>query len=252
MRNLISNLGHTKSVIAFTFVAVLLAIIFTLAFEFIFYLFGIEIHPSTAVSIAVSTALIIAPLMSWYIIGLILNIHRLEEEMRAVASFDVLTGLMSRYEFLKRTQYCLNFAKREKLEFSVVIVDLDNFKLFNDQYGHVTGDQALKSFSEAVKSTVRESDLACRFGGDEFLFFLPSASSKQAWNFTERLHSAIREVNETEALPIPLTASMGLASYPETEAQNFDEMINAADKALYRAKQNGRNQTKIFGAADFS
>lgn len=186
--------------------------------------------------------------MSWYLVGLILTIHQLEEEMRALATYDALTGLLSRRVFLEQTDYFHNIAIRDGLEYSVIIVDLDNFKKINDQYGHAAGDKTLESFGKAVRNTFRESDLACRFGGDEFVFFLPNTSSKQAWYFSERLQAVIREAIEHDDLLIHYTASMGLVTFPEVIAKNIEEVIRAADKALYRAKTNGGNHTQVFNA----
>ena len=127
-----------------------------------------------------------------------------------------------------------------------MIVDIDHFKKINDQYGHAAGDKVLASFGEAVRNNLRESDLACRLGGEEFALFLPNTSPEQARKFSERLHALIKEPVEYDDLSIRYTASMGLASYPEIEIINIEELLNVADKALYHAKKNGRNQTVIF------
>jgi len=204
-----------------------------------------KVYPVNGIVIATLVALIVAPLMGWYLIGLLIKIHQLEEKMRSLATYDALTGLLNRRVFLERIDHLFKIAQRDKRDFSVIVVDLDHFKEINDQYGHANGDSALASFGKAVKATIRESDPVCRLGGDEFVFFLPNTSSNHSWFFLERLHAVIREIR-FDNLPIRLTASMGLVSFPGVSVNTIDEYINLADKAMYCAKQNGRNQTQIF------
>lgn len=127
---------------------------------------------------------------------------------------------------------------------------MDYFKEINDQFGHATGDKVLASVGNLIRKKLRSSDLACRLGGDEFIFFLPKTSSEQAWKFSERMHKALKEIEKYSDIPIQCTASMGLASYPEIETRDIEELYKAADKALYRAKENGRNQTRIFSGEE--
>jgi len=249
LRRYITSFGRTKVVIIITIVTLFLALICTLVIEFCLHKIGVNVHPAVAVFIATCVALIITPIMSWHFVGLIIIINQLEGEMRALATYDTLTGLLSRREFIARAEHYFKVAKREGHEFSLIILDIDDFKNVNDQYGHIAGDKTLVSFGESVRTTFRESDLASRFGGDEFLFFLPNTTSAQARIFSERLHSKIREAVEVDDLRINYTASMGLATYPEAAVEHIDEIISAADKALYHAKNNGGNQTQVFNAA---
>ena len=105
------------------------------------------------------------------------------------------------------------------------------------------------SFSEVVRANFRESDLVSRFGGDEFVFFLPDTSLEQALKFTERLRISLHTANRPNSLPIEMTVSIGLVTNTEVKTENVDGFINAADKALYRAKNNGGNQVQIYRAA---
>ena len=144
--------------------------------------------------------------------------------------------------------FLLKMAKREGLSFSIVIMDLDELKKINDEYGHIAGDKTLVSFSNIAELTCRDSDLICRFGGDEFLFFLPNTTSEQAVKFSERFISVINENKECGDMEIPYTVSIGVAIYPDLEIENMEEIIIAADKALYQAKRHGGNQIHIFNA----
>jgi diguanylate cyclase (GGDEF)-like protein len=128
----------------------------------------------------------------------------------------------------------------------MIIADLDNFKDINDHFGHLTGDQTLETFGLAILDNLRESDLACRFGGDEFLFFLPNSSRDQAEQFGNRVHTIIDEAINCSGLNIELSISLGIASYPDIAAENVEDMISAADNALYLAKRSGGNDTRHY------
>ena len=244
MRERIFTLGLPKSVIAITGVSLFLALIFTFTIELLLQKIGITVYPLVALFITVSVTLIVAPIISWSLLSLLVEIHRLEEEMRKLATYDSLTGLLSRHVFLEKTDYFYKIAKRDGLEFSVVFVDLDNFKEINDLLGHAAGDKALEAIGKTIKDILRESDLACRYGGDEFVFFLPNTSSEQTQKFTERFHTRIGEI-QYDDLQIHFSVSIGLATYPEVEINSIGEIIDIADKAQYRAKNNGGNQTYI-------
>jgi diguanylate cyclase (GGDEF)-like protein len=108
----------------------------------------------------------------------------------------------------------------------------------------LTGDQILEKLGKAIRNNLRESDLGCRFGGDEFLFFLPNTTPEQAQAFSDRLQGVINNTVNISSLKITLTASMGIASFPELEKDNIEDFIFAADAAMYLAKDSGGNQTK--------
>jgi len=204
--------------------------------------------------------LLVAPAVTWYVVDLLLKVNLLEETMREFATYDSLTGLLNRRAFMEYTDQLFSIAKRHEQIFSILMVDLDEFKKINDQYGHDVGDKVLASFGKLLMSTTRESDLVGRIdkkeeeshlvgrmGGDEFIIFLPNTSESQAWIFSERLHHAVRKDGiKWKGVSIQYTISMGLISYPKTMTQDLDELLPQADKALYVAKANGRNQTAIF------
>ncbi|NQS91599.1 MAG: GGDEF domain-containing protein [Chloroflexi bacterium] len=241
-----SKIGQTRAVILVSLLAWIPAVLLTLLFVFILRIVGIETNPIAAIIIASSVEILLTPTLSSHLIGQALKIHQLEIEMRDFATYDSLTGLLCRRVFSEQVKYCSKIAKREGSSFSIAIMDLDNFKKINDIYGHAVGDQTLVSYSDIAKRTCRESDLVCRFGGDEFIFFLPYTSIKQAVNFGERFVAALDEEVEHWDLPIHYTVSIGLAAYPESGIENLEEIIIAADNALYQAKQLGGNQIQIF------
>jgi diguanylate cyclase (GGDEF)-like protein len=246
MRQFIVKLGHVQSVIVITVFSCLASISISRLISFCYFLFGIKIVPN--VTIATLVPLILAPPLSWYIIGLLLKIDQLEVEMRNAATFDPLTGLFSRRAFLERAGYALDIAAREGFKVSVLLVDLDHFKTINDRFGHTIGDKVLATFGKAVTQIIRKSDVVGRLGGEEFAFLLPNTSQYQAWEFSERLHE---EINNTLFDPgecaIQVTMSIGIVTLPTGAGVNdIEKLLSMADKAMYHAKKNGRDQSAIY------
>lgn len=135
--------------------------------------------------------------------------------------------------------------------FSVLSVDLDHFKSINDEYGHASGDKVLETFGDIAFQVARKSDLAGRMGGEEFAFFLPNTSAKQALDLSERLHEAIKKTTiEHDGCAIRFTLSIGIAEFPKERVDNLEKSLSMADKAMYQAKKNGRNQSAIYNQHD--
>jgi two-component system, sensor histidine kinase LadS len=166
------------------------------------------------------------------------------------ARTDTLTQLNNRRGFQELTQSIWQSIIRAKRNASIVLIDIDFFKRFNDQYGHDIGDKVLVKVSQCIAETCRKGDVCARWGGEEFIIFLPETSESQALLQAERIRSAIEllEINIIE-LPLSITASLGVAGTTEGFFQNepltlkvLEPMINLADRALYLAKQKGKNQ----------
>jgi diguanylate cyclase (GGDEF)-like protein len=170
------------------------------------------------------------------------RLHRLVEQQALV---DSLTGLANRRSIEDTLRSELVRAARFSDEVCVVFADLDFFKRVNDRYGHPAGDEVLKAFANALRATVRESDVAGRWGGEEFALVLTGTDSVGGARFAERARAAIEativQMPDGEALSV--TASFGVASYPE--AREFGELLAAADSALYEAKRAGRNRVVV-------
>lgn len=245
MNQCILRMGVRNTVMIITVLSVLVSL--AIAFLMVMLIPSISIKMTLLMSIL--APLIIAPLVSYPFINLVFQLNRLESEMRALATYDSLTKLLNRRAFLERAEYAYTIAKREKQNFCVLVADMDLFKLINDQYGHATGDQVLTLFGQIVKKVSRESDIAGRIGGEEFAFFLPNTTLDAAENFANRLHSAVRDTSvDFKGLPIHFTVSVGLASFTGENMSQFDALLHFADRALYEAKTNGRNQTvKVIG-----
>jgi diguanylate cyclase (GGDEF)-like protein len=166
---------------------------------------------------------------------------RLYAQAEQRARIDELTGLWNRRHLMERIQVEIGRHSRYGGAFSLVILDLDSFKAFNDTYGHIEGDRLLKQLGLVLKGAVRDADEAFRYGGDEFAILLPQTSIKDAHEVAERVRRRI--TSEVRTGSVSMTASLGLASWP-VDGIAISEIISAADKALYYAKQRGGNQSQ--------
>jgi len=171
-----------------------------------------------------------------------------------LAMVDGLTGLFMRRYFDARIEEEIERSKRYGTPFSVVMMDVDNFKQLNDEHGHLIGDRVLKSISNVVKAQMRGVDTAARYGGEEIAMILPRTDMLNAYNVGERIRSAIAEQRvTTDSEPpkvVSVTASFGIASYPETKAADGEDLVRRADRALYRAKKTGKNRVELFWSDD--
>ena len=164
---------------------------------------------------------------------------QLYQKTHNMAITDGLTGLFTHRIFQEKLQEEVQKAQRYKTCMSMIMVDTDHFKAYNDTYGHPDGDVLLKEICKLLKSYVRGTDIVCRYGGDEFTLILVEADKKTAINTAERIRQAIQlRLNQRE---VKITASIGVASYPE-DATNKEELMGKADEALYKAKRGGRNR----------
>ena len=169
--------------------------------------------------------------------------------LRKISITDSLTGLLNRRYFEERISEEMERSKRHGQPFSLIILDIDDFKRFNDTYGHLCGDEALKNTANEIRRCVRIIDIAARYGGEEFAIILPTTEKEDAGLIGERIRSEIEgmpfNIKEAEKA-VKQTVSLGIASYPG-DASSVEELINNADRALYRAKGLGKNRVVIFG-----
>lgn len=166
------------------------------------------------------------------------NLQRIERN----ASTDALTGLSNRHAmediFPREVKRCINDA----LPVSLIMIDVDSFKTFNDNFGHVAGDRALSAVGHVLRTQFRPRDLLVRYGGDEFAVLLPGVEIREAIAIAERVRSAVSGTTAAGAdslIQIPVNVSMGVAQLSDDE--RFESLLRAADAALYRAKGSGRN-----------
>jgi diguanylate cyclase (GGDEF)-like protein len=178
-------------------------------------------------------------------------LQRRDQELQEQAISDPLTGLYNRRylsEFLSRE---LVRAKRSATPVAVILIDLDRFKRVNDTFGHEAGDVVLTAVGALLKSKVRGSDIACRYGGEEFALIMPQADVDAAGRRAEEVRAGVAALAPThhgKSLG-KLTASFGIALFPD-HARDIDSLLRAADVALYAAKGAGRNRIMISSAGD--
>lgn len=168
------------------------------------------------------------------------NLQKLTKELEEKSITDPLTGLNNRRYMELQLKELILLSARYGHELSLIILDIDHFKHINDTLGHLAGDEALKAISVLLKQETRASDLVIRYGGEEFIVILPQSSIDETEDTAEKLRKAV------EALDIPalggesITISLGVAMLGKGEDKNG--IINRADNALYRAKEEGRNR----------
>ncbi|MGD0855576.1 MAG: diguanylate cyclase [Dehalococcoidia bacterium] len=174
---------------------------------------------------------------------------RLFTKAEEVARVDGITQLFNRRHFDERMKEEIDRHSRYGDILSILLLDLDNFKKYNDTFGHLAGDRLLVHAAELIQSAIRSSDLAFRYGGDEFAVILPNSSTMDAFNVAERMRE--RVAFEMASRQIDVTVSVGVASWPGDGA-TLDELCYAADMALYYAKRTGQNRTSIASRTLFS
>lgn len=170
----------------------------------------------------------------------------IHEQMQRLAAIDPLTGLLNRRYGMTRLREEYSKAVRSEGSLGVVMFDIDHFKKVNDTYGHLAGDRVLIRISRLVKPILREGDVLMRYGGEEFCAILPGASTEDCLKMAERIRFAIQEskVNYSE-FEIKVTLSLGVTSYPENDVEDEQELLSAADEALYISKESGRNKSSV-------
>lgn len=175
------------------------------------------------------------------------SIQSSHEELLKLSTTDWLTGLYNHMEFQKRIEGEIQRAERHGRILSLLIMDIDNFKNFNDTYGHQFGDSVLHLIGNTLLNQIRSADVATRYGGEEFAIILPETDSHAAFALAERIRNKIQGldilVQKNEHAHV--TVSIGISTYPE-DASSREDLIDTADQALYFAKEEGKNRTVIY------
>jgi diguanylate cyclase (GGDEF)-like protein/PAS domain S-box-containing protein len=180
------------------------------------------------------------------ILGIYINITErkgLEEGLKKLARFDNLTDSCNRGYGLALLDRQLKLARRRKAPVLLAYIDIDNFKDINDTFGHEEGDMVLKEVVKLLKSTLREIDIICRMGGDEFLLILPDSSLRDIPLIKERLNKNLERLNQILDKPYKIKFSIGFSCYDPDNPQSIDELIKIADKKMYKEK-NSKNKKR--------
>ena len=166
------------------------------------------------------------------------------EQLELLATTDPLTSLANRRHFTEALDLEWRRAVRPDSPLAIAMLDIDHFKLFNDHYGHPAGDECLRQVAQAIKDSVRDTDLVARYGGEEFIVVLPGTSKVDALMVAERIRRAVEKLARPHELTEPgiVTVSVGVACGPPTVVETAEQLIKVADTALYDAKHAGRNR----------
>lgn len=170
------------------------------------------------------------------------ELERANQKISELMRTDALTGLANRRYFQERFEEAFSLSRRHRGPLSVLMIDLDFFKKINDTYGHGAGDDVLRQFGALLKQVCREEDFPARFGGEEFIVFLPNTRASDAEALAQRVRE---ELSKLEIFPVAqkITASIGIAErLPEDSPES---LVNRVDKAMYEAKQQGRNRCVV-------
>lgn len=168
-------------------------------------------------------------------------------KLEELARRDELTQIWNRRAFNEQIDQLHNYSLRYQRPYSIIIIDLDHFKKYNDLYGHQKGDYVLRTVAESIEKTCRLTDFVARYGGEEIMVLLPETGEEEAVKIAERIIKAVMELNIKHELNDDLdviTVSVGLATYIPgcLNAEGWEKLLKRADEALYRAKENGRNR----------
>lgn len=173
-----------------------------------------------------------------------------QQNLFRAANIDALTQLYNKKYFLDVLSKEFSFSRRNKNPLSLMMIDIDFFKKVNDSYGHLAGDQVLKSLGQALLKQLRLENIACRYGGEEFSVILRNVSADHALTIAERLRMSVEaEKVIFKETPISITISIGIATFESDNYSTQEDLILTADRHLYEAKENGRNRTVLKKAA---
>jgi len=175
------------------------------------------------------------------VINIVIYLIFLNMKIRILSNIDPLTSLLNRRAMENEIITLIEISKRYEQSISFLMLDIDNFKKVNDTYGHQVGDETLKAISLVLKTHSRKADLVSRYGGEEFLICLANTKIDEAYILAERIRIDVKKL-KIKKITSPITISIGCAEYKKSE--NFEKTIDRADKLLYEAKANGKNQTK--------
>jgi len=238
MSNIILKIGHLGVVILMTLASIILSVLTTFVMMENFAQ-GLD---QIGITISIIVPSIVAPIASWYIVGLLLKIHKLEQTQRELATYDMLTGVMTRRAFLENCKTLMKLIERNKKSMSLAYIDLDNFKKINDLYGHAGGDEILKFFATNLQQHLRESDLVGRIGGEEFAIAMPNTGLKDSIHVLEAIRlSSKNNTVKYSSKTIQYTISIGVALFDKTNLVDLEKLSRQSDIALYNAKKSGKD-----------
>jgi len=237
LSRLVMRLGVAKSTALMTFVTTLFAVAIS---QLAITLLGAG-NRWLALVFASICSLLITPALGYVSLRLLKHVETEREGMRRLAIVDSLTGLFNRRYFLELVGREWSRAQRYETTGAMLMVDLDNFKGVNDRFGHLCGDAVMHAVAQALQETLRNPDVLARFGGEEFIAFLPQTDALGAIDVAERMRLRVAQlVLNWEGQAVAVTVSVGVAAL-RPDHLKLDHLIRDADAAMYEAKAAGRN-----------
>lgn len=238
-------MGHYRSVLAITLFSVLTSVIITGVIMTVFWWEGRDVLLKSSLIAAIVPG-IVAPLASNFVVKLLFELDDLQTQLLEMVNRDPLTKVYSRRYLLDCLEVEPARTLRSNEPMSLLMLDVDDFKSINDCYGHGNGDIVLKQIAQICESTLRPYDVIARFGGEEFVVVLPNTPLPEACTVAERIRQnvAITTIELTSGESIRSTVSIGISPFIPPDP-NCVNLLSRADKGLYKAKDNGRNQWAI-------
>lgn len=175
------------------------------------------------------------------------ELERKNRELYKLTIIDDLTNVYSRVHFNNLLESEFSRSRRHGIEFSILVIDIDNFKHFNDSYGHLIGDLVLKGTANQIFNTVRKEDVLGRIGGEEFGIILPHMGLTEAYSVAKKIQKSVYKNSvEVDGRKLGVTVSIGVSDNVSDSPIDSKDLINQADMALYKAKKMGRNRVEVF------
>ena len=234
LRKSIQKYGTVKLTLLITLLSILLSLIIT---TLINYLFTNEFVGFMGVFIAILVPALLAPTFSSIQFTLMSQLYEAEEKLQQLAITDELTQTYNRRHFIELAGQVMEQSKKNGGTFTIVILDMDNFKEINDTYGHLAGDQILRRFGEICRNALPESVLLARYGGDEFVFLLSDTGAEQAAQAITTLRNAVAQTHlQVGEKHLTIQASLGSATY-HPAISDLDTLLAQADQKMYQEKR---------------
>ncbi|UKI42194.1 MAG: GGDEF domain-containing protein [Candidatus Melainabacteria bacterium] len=220
--------------------AISLAIVYVIVATVLMHYFNLWVGVILPILMMATTFIVM------YIYKYLLKAKDLEYTYK-LATTDAMTGLYNHRYFQEQMFLSVETAKRYEGVTSLILIDIDFFKKFNDTYGHQAGDAVLKQVAQVIKQNIRTTDIPCRYGGEEMSVILSNTNYEKALLTAQKICDAVssRQFKLNNVVTVNVTISLGVAAFPK-DAKSVEDMIEAADKNLYLAKENGRNQVGNF------
>ena len=230
------RLGRTRAVLALTALVTLSSLAVTLA-----VVWALGGNPAIAAACVLASTLLLTPLIGGVLLGLVFDLEAMRAELDILAARDELTEVYNRRHFMVMAEREWARCRRYDMPAALLLFDADHFKQVNDNHGHLAGDLLLREIARAAGATLRQADVLGRFGGEEFIVFLPHADQLGALDAAERIRERVSGLQlEWNGAMVRTTVSVGVATL-DTAHDTLASWIQDADRALYAAKDAGRN-----------